>query len=161
VTFLIGIAPTLLLIWCCMRFFRAPGGASVWTDLQRGIGWQALWVFPALLGQVVYGVARYGFDLLAFPATLVFGWWVLLGGASVQAVFEETAKSLTGHRRDTMVDNGNYHIALTATQAILVGLFVAWRLRKSRLGRDPLAVLAGLAVLVNAALGITWPWWGT
>jgi len=167
--FVLALLPTLLLAWCAASLFRSRGSKRPWSAVQCALGWQSLWVLPALAGHVVLVVVRHGFNLLEIPFALVFGWWVLLGGASVQAVFEETAKDLTGHRRDTLLDNAHVYLAFTAVQALALGLLLAPRLRAHRargtgagaLVRDPVLLLAGLAVLANAALGIAWPWWGS
>ena len=156
-----GLVPALPLAWCVLRFLRPGTRASLWARVQRGVGWQTVCVAPVLAVHVALLVVHHGFEWLGALAALFFGPWVLLGGASVQAVFEANVKDLTGHRRDTMMDNVHVYLGLTAFQALLLALIVALRTRSDRGLRDPLVWAVGLAVAANAALGITWPWWGT
>lgn len=87
-------------------------------------------------------------------------WLVLCGGWSVQSLFEGTAESLTGHRRDTLMDNWHVYAALTALQMLTLAGFVAWRWRSA--GRNELLPWAVFVLAVaNGIAGMAWPWWGT
>ena len=110
--------------------------------VQRAVGWQVLCVAPVLAVHVVLLVVHQGVGMYGSLAAIVIGSWVLLGGASVQLLFEATAKELTGHRRDTMMDNAHVYLALTAVQVLLLALVVAQRMHSGRGLRDPIVAAA-------------------
>jgi hypothetical protein len=146
--------------WASFRALR-PGRAG---PFFRGIGWTALCALPAAIGQVVaWALARAGDlgDVVAGVGYLGLPWAVVLGGWSVQRVFEATARAVSGHRQSTMLDNLEYYLALTAVQTLVLAAFVAWRLRRRPTLLDPVVLLVGALVLGNAIAGARWPWWGT
>lgn len=86
---------------------------------------------------------------------------VLTAGASVIRIFERTVRAVCGDRPDTMLSNAWWFLLLGAAQASLIAIAIAWRRRRAGTWREP-ATLGILAmVLLNAALGIPWPWWGS
>lgn len=162
ILFALGLVPCLPLIWCAWRFLRRPRAERFAGRLGQGVGLLALWTWVAVVAQCLYLVAKHA-SISAFDgiAATTFSWWVLLGGASVQAVFEETAKRVTGHRRDTLLDNWHYYAALTAAQTIALAVILAWRWTRPRGRFDPVVAIPVVLVVGNALAGITWPWWGT
>lgn len=123
------------------------------------LGWLALWILPAIVVQGVWLMGHYSASAISALAAVPASAWVLLGGGSVIAVFEATVYDLTGHRQFTMLDNMHVFLALTALQC---APFVAILARRSvSRWRDPVALAIGAAFLVNALLGVRWPWWGT
>ena len=126
---------------------------------DSALGWLALWILPAVVVQCVWLVIHYSATtisaLMAAPASA----WVLLGGRSVIAVFEATVYDLTGHRQSTMGDNIHVFLALTALLCAPFVVILARRTVSRR--RDPVALAIWAALLVNALLGVRWPWWGT
>ena len=75
------------------------------------------------------------------------------------ALFEATARAVTGHRSSTMFDNVHWYLALTALQtAILVALLLR---RRRPFHRDRFALGIGVACLCNGLIAAPWPWWGT
>ncbi|HEX6885621.1 MAG TPA: hypothetical protein VF530_19770 [Planctomycetota bacterium] len=160
--FVLALLPALGLGLCAWRLLRRPRAASFAGRLVQSIGvvalaglggalYQALFLAMAVMGM---GISR------VFLGTLPLSWWILTGGWTVQQVFEATVEDVTGHRRDTFLDNGHYYLALTAVQTLLVAALVARRERGSFRG-DPLAWLVFLLALANALAGVPWPWWGT
>lgn len=160
--FVLGLVPCVPLIWCTWRFVRRLRAPRFAGRLAQAVGLLALWTWVAVLAQSVYlVVTQSSISVLDALATTTFAWWVLLGGASVQTLFEETAKDVTGHRQSTMIDNWHYYMALTAVQTVLLASFVAWRWKKPRERFDPLVAALVVLVVGNALAGVTWPWWGT
>jgi len=164
--FLFGLVPCLPLLWCAWRYLRRERAEAFGGRWTQAVGLLGLWTLVASVAQLVAASLDWiwkstSFDLGNAPGMLVFSWWVLLGGWSVQTVFEETAKDLTGHRRDTMMDNAHYYLALTAVQTLVLALVVAWRWRQPRERSDPLVATVCLLVLTNALAGIAFPYWGT
>ncbi|MFN0243022.1 MAG: hypothetical protein ACKVWV_09045 [Planctomycetota bacterium] len=158
----LGLVPCVPLIWCTWRFVRRPRAPRFVGRLGQAVGLLALWTWVAVVAQLVYLVVKQSsLSVLDALATTTFSWWVLLGGASVQAVFEETAKDVTGHRQWTMIDNWHYYVALTAVQTLVLAAILAWRWKKPRKRFDPAVVAVVVLVVGNALAGITWPWWGT
>jgi len=162
---LVYLLPAAFAVWSIVRLFRdrdrEPGSVVQW---QRGFGWIALCTAPFAPLQILrsmLGMARYSFDapeaLLAWPAS----WYVLFGGRTVVAVFEANVEAWTGHRRDTMLDNAWVFLALTGVQVLVLSLIVLWRFRAGRTLRDPVVLAVGAFAAVNAALAMTWPWFGT
>jgi hypothetical protein len=147
-------APSLLLGYAMVASTRSRWAAA--------LVWLTLWTLPALAYQSVWWLsddspysATLPSVLFAAPVSL----WVLMGGRSVVEIFEATARSLTGHRSSTMLDNVFVFIALTAIQCAVL---VAWLMRRDQTRRrDPVALAIGAAVLINALLATHWPWWGT
>ena len=142
---------------------RERSGWPVWV--ARGAGFQALCAAPGILVQAWWlflsGRSAYSVDAGEFLLMIPGSWWVLIGGYSVQARFEDTAKELTGHRQATMMDNWHYYYGLVLLQTLLLCLVIAWRLRKGSGFRDPVIVAVGVFSFLNAWLGHTWPWWGS
>ena len=87
-------------------------------------------------------------------------WWVLLGGASVQYVFEATVRDVFGSRQSTM-SHPQWYLLLAAAQVAVLAFVVAMRLRRRARWTDPVVLVVGALVLLNAILGADWPWWGT
>lgn len=145
-------------------FFRGRGGTGLFGNWIRTAGWLSLWTLPAGLAQLIFLAA--GFTSTTFAvgdlfAMLPWSWPVLLGGVSVQMVFEETAKALSGHRQSTLIDNLGLYLFLTWLQLAVLALFCALARDETRRHRDRVSLTLGVAMLINALLGITWPWWGT
>ena len=154
-----------LLLFAVPLFWLVPLAWAVWQlrteqrarsplgrALVMGAGWQALWVAPAWLWQALSidgGALTKLFFLVSWP--------VHCGGKTVTLYFEATV----GDRQSTMLDHAYYFGGLTALQMLVFALVFALRYRScGRLGDPVLIVLGGLALL-NAALNITWPWWGS
>ncbi len=153
--------PQVVLAWF---FVRARGGPRWIGEWLRSAGWLVLWVLPAVVAQAVFngaGMSSSSFAIADLFAMLPWSWSVLLGGATVQAVFEETAKALSGHRQSTMMDNFPWYLALTWVQLALVSLFCALRRPKAKSFADRVSITFGMLVLINALCGIAWPWWGS
>ncbi len=153
--------PQAILVWFYVRNWGGPRLRGNWA---RTAGWLSLWVLPAILAQALFNGA--GHSSTSFGAGDIFmmlpwGWPVLQGGFSVQQVFEETAKAVSGHRQSTLMDNLGYYLVLTYAQLALVSLFVALQCPKGPSVRDRVPLTCGLLVLANALCGIAWPWWGT
>jgi len=150
-------SPSLLLLYGV--FLRVRG-----RDRPRwalALGWLTLWILPALVVQSIWWLSSsspysgtWSAVLLAAPV----GLWVLLGGRSCVEVFEATARSLTGHRSSTMLDNVHVFLALTAIQCAVAVAILA---RRNKFQRDPLAYLIGAVFCVNALMAAQWPWWGS
>jgi Na+-transporting NADH:ubiquinone oxidoreductase subunit NqrE len=68
---------------------------------------------------------------------------------------------VSGHRRDTMMDNLGWYLLLTAAQTAVLAAVVAWRLRRRARLVDPVVLAVGAGVAVDAFAGTGWPWWGT
>jgi hypothetical protein len=136
----------------CGRFVQALGAlalAALVADLAQVTAAMGGWIWPEV-----------SFSPGTLALALPLSWLVACGGWSVQGVFELTAKAVTGHRRDTLMDNLPYFAGLTALQMGLVALVVALCWRRPR-WRDPAVVCAFALALANGLAGITWPWWGT
>jgi hypothetical protein len=160
--FALGLLPAVLLGTCLWRLLRRPRAASFAGRLAQATGLVALAGLVASLAQLAAAALEWivdGFSLV-FVATLPLAWWVLAGGWSVQQVFEETAKDVTGHRQSTFVDNWHYYLALTTLQTLVAAALVARR-QQGSFARDPLAWLVLALALANSLAGIAWPWWGT
>jgi hypothetical protein len=162
VLILLGLLPALVLGICAWRLLRRPRAPRFGGRLVQSAGLVALAGLVASLTQLAtFATGRHASDFSpALVGTLPLAWWILAGGWSVQQVFEETAKDVTGHRQSTFVDNWHYYLALTVVQTLLVALLVARRERGS-FTRDPLAWLVFALALANSLAGIPWPWWGT
>lgn len=150
----LAIPLALGLWWLLCRSATTTRGGR----FMRGLGWAALCALPA----VVVQFARGGQGNWQPEAILYapIAWWVLLGGASVQFVFESTVSTLFGSRQSTM-SHGEWYLVLAAVQTAAIACVVAARLRKGARCTDPVVVLLGALVLANALLGAEWPWWGT
>ena len=126
------------------------------------LGWLTLWTLPALAYQTAWWVwpgTKYSVDWWDALRASPIGLWVLMGGRSVIAIFEATARDITGHRSSTMIDNTHVFLAYTAIQcAILVAILVR---RKRPWRKDPVALAMGALFLLNGLLGSCWPWWGS
>ena len=163
ILFAIGMIPALPLCFCVWTWFQWKERKGLAGHLLPAVGWLSVWSFVAAIAQLIYHAVKttgQTFELEDLPAMLPFSWWVLLGGHSVQLVFEETAKAVTGHRQMTMIDNWPYYVVLTYAQTLVLAGLAAWRSR-GRSWSDPLLVLLGILVLANGALGLRWPWWGS
>lgn len=160
--FALGLVPCIPLSWCAWRYLRRARASSFVGRLAQAVGLLALWCWVAVIAQSVYlVVTQSSISVFDAMATTTFSWWVLLGGTSVQSIFEKTAKSLTGHRQSTMMDDWYYYAALTAVQTVALAAVVAWRWRGERKASDPVVVALVALVVGNALAGMTWPWWGT
>ena len=162
---LVAGIPCLALGACAWLYLRRPLAAGRAARFVQALGLLALASAAAALVQLVattlgWNFGRQTFTALGLAAMLPFSWLVLCGGWSVQTLFEETAEELTGHRRDTLMDNLPYYAALTAAQLALLAALIAWRWRRAP--KDD-ALARGLAALAcaNGIAGIAWPWWGT
>ena len=158
VRFVLGLLPGFVLALAAWRLLRRPPAESFAGRMLQCTGLVAL---AGLVASLVQLVVVFASDFSAvLLLTLPLAWWVLAGGWTVQQVFEETAKSVTGHRQSTFMDDGHYYLALMAVQTLLVAAIVAWRRRES-FARDPRAVFVLVLALANSLAGITWTWWGT
>jgi hypothetical protein len=131
----------------------ASGRPRLLASLLAGLGLQLLVVTPVALVQAIV--------LLDAPLVFPLGATVLLGGRSSVEIYEATVDEVHGDRRDTFVDAAGWFYVIAGAQALAVAAVLAWRQRKGRGRRDPAALGLLLLVLVNAALAIHWPWWGT
>jgi len=158
----LGLLPALVLALAAWRLLRRPPAPSFAGRLLQSTGLVALAGLLASLVQLAAAaLERILSDFSAMLVlTLPLAWWVLAGGWTVQQVFEQTAKSVTGHRQSTFVDNWHYYLALTVVQTLLVAIVVARRRRES-FARDPLAILVLVLAVANSLAGVPWPWWGT
>jgi hypothetical protein len=150
---------------CAWRYLRRPLASGSAGRFAQALGLLALASLAAAVVQFVasslgWNWERTSFHPLGLVAMLPISWFVLCGGWSVQGLFEETAKSLSGHRRDTMIDNWSYYAALTGVQLVLLAALVAWRWRHAP-KRDPLASSAAALAFANGLAGMAWPWWGS
>lgn len=128
----------------------------------RGFGWVALCAVPAVVVQYAKG-GSHGWSADTILAAILYAplaWWVLLGGASVQYVFEATVRDLFGSRQSTM-SHPQWYLMLAAAQVAVLAFAVATRLRRRAPWTDPVVLVVGALVLLNAILGADWPWWGT
>lgn len=163
---LLGLLPALGLGLCAWRLLRRPRAQSFGGRLVQAVGPVALAGLVASVAQLAAFAAGFVISDFSFllVGTLPLAWWILTGGWSVQQVFEETAKDVTGHRQSTFLDNWHYYLGLTVVQtlllALLLSLLVARRERGS-FAREPLAWLVFALALANSLAGIPWPWWGT
>jgi hypothetical protein len=161
--------PTLPLLFMALLFMAGLGWASFRAmrpgragPFLRAVGWVALCALPAAIGQGVVGAIERRADVgevVAGFGLLGFMWVVMLGGWSVQGLFEATASSI-GPRQVTMNPFG-WYLALTAVQTLVLAVVVAARLRRRSTLLDPVVLLVGALVLANAIAGTRWPWWGT
>ena len=130
------------------------------------MGWLAVWAWPTHIWQMateeqIGGRIMSMDDLWEWVIGFTLPWPVHLGGATVAAVFENTAKAVSGHRQSTLIDNLPWWLVLTGIQtAFIAWAFVArWRQRASL--RDPVLVALGALVLANSLVNAEWPWWGS
>lgn len=147
--------PLALGLWWlfCRRATTTRGGT-----FMRGLGWAVLCALPAVFVQFARGSQSHWQPGAILCAPIA--WWVLLGGASVQFVFEGTVSTLFGSRQSTM-SHGGWYLILAAVQTAAIACVVASRLRSGARWTDPVLILMGALVLGNALLGVAWPWWGT
>lgn len=136
---------------------NAPPAASpprrLLPRLLAGLGLQLLVVTPVALVQAIV--------LLEAPLVFPLGATVLVGGRSSVEMFEASVDAVHGDRRDTFVDASWWYYSIAGAQVLTVAALLAWRRRQRRLLRDPFALGVLLLVLLNAALAVRWPWWGT
>jgi hypothetical protein len=158
----LAFVPAAALALCLWRFLKFPRAASFRGRVVQSVGLVALAGLIASLAQLA--AAGLGWILSDFSPvlflTLPLAWSVLTGGWSVQQVFEETVKDVTGHRQSTLSDNAHYYLALALVQTLLVAVLLARR-KHGSFARDPWAWLVLAGALANSLAGITWPWWGT
>ncbi len=156
--------PSLGFLFCVVRFWTRRREPGRFARTSAALGWIATCSLPALLWQVSSGPLSGGgpgLRLRDLPHVLGIGWWVLTGGGTVAAVFERTAKAVSGHRQMTMIDNWPWFWTLLAGQlALLVALLVP-RLGPRFRWRDARLWGVGLIVAINAGLAVRWPWWGS
>lgn len=153
--------PQATLVWL---YVTRRGGEGLRGNWLRTSGWLSLWVLPAVFAQALFngaGLSSSTFDLGDLFLMLPWSWPVLLGGADVQIVFEETVLAFSGHRQSTLMDNLGYYMVLSWLQLALVSLCCAIGCRRRPSLREPVPLVCGLFLLVNALSGIAWPWWGT
>lgn len=161
---LLGWFAVLPFLGTAILRLRSRPNAGVVRRFAEACGRLSLWAIPAIAVQDVMWLASGGSvwsriedSLLAFPMQ----WWVLAGGASVQAFFEAYAREISGHRQSTMIDNWViYWSATLVWTSIWSGAYVALRGAAGRAAANGARALPWL-FLVNALLGVTWPWWGT
>ena len=161
--FLLGLLSCLPHFVFVFLFFKRSDTAGAW-NWARTVGWLCLWTLPAVVVQFAFhaaGRSTTTFDFGELFSMLPWSWSVLSGGFSVQALFEQTAKAVSGHRQSTMLDNWPYYMVLTWLQFSLVAAYCALMRDPVRRFRDRPAILSGVVLLINALLGITWPWWGS
>jgi len=142
-------------------FSRAQGLS--WR-LARAAGWCTACALPAILlqdGLVLFGGSATSFSLVDCAKALPFQIWVLPGGAVVQSIFEETAKAISGHRRDTLMDNWLLYHAYTVAWVLAWAALIQTRDAVKPAWKDPLRLVVAAILLVNALAGASWPWWGT
>lgn len=164
----IGIAlPVVMwapLLWCAAAL-RAPLPAERFGRRWRlGVGWLVLWVLPAIAAQLAwlrFGQSVYSMQGSDWIAIALWPSWVHLGGASAIELFEATAKSVSGHRQMTLMDNLPWFLLLVGVQTAVLASVFAWRFKSAQRLRDPLLIALGLAALANALCGVCWPWWGS
>lgn len=154
--------PSALLAVGAAAFWRAKRMDSVVLRFMGALGWIGLCTLPAVLVQALTLLAGGG-DL---PWTQVLqigllGWWVLAGGSSVIAVFEASAKAVSGHRESTMLDNWPWFWALLALQCALLIVLLWPALGRKFTWKHPRLRLTGAALLLNSLTAVSWPWWGT
>lgn len=146
--------PLGLGVW---HLFHPRRAATMGSRFLRGLGWVGLWVLPAVVAQFVRGPASWSPEALLYAP---LAWGVLLGGASVQHVFEASVTALFGSRQSTM-SHGEWYLLLAAVQTAALSFVVAVRQRHGAPWKDPIAFCVGGLALLNAILGVDWPWWGT
>lgn len=158
---LLYLLPLAFSVWCIVRLYSNQ--QQTWFyQAQRSFAWVICAALPVLFALPILGIMEHGFEDFGAWGFLLFGSWpVLVGGQSVIHIFEENVKDWTGHRQDTMFDNADVFFGLVAAQTLLLTLLVFWRFRKGKGWRDPFVLAVGLFVLVNAALGMHWEWYGT
>ena len=164
-TLLLYLLPSAFYCWClaCLLRNRKRSWFYQW---QRGLGWIALCVAPFPIWQALAGsISGTGFSSIGESLTqlaLVPGsWWILTGGETVIAIFEENVKDWTGHRRDTMFDNLHVFALLTIAQTLILSGIASLRFHKGKNWRDPILLGIGLFSAINAAMGMHWMWFGT
>lgn len=154
----------LVLGACVLLFLKRKNTTGGLRRFGDAVGWLALWAYPACIVQAVgasWVWPNHSIGASARWLSLYFPWPVHLGGWTVTSIFESTAKQVTGHRRDTLMDNLHYYLGLTLAQCVILALLLM------AMNRLPLTfkrmgwIAVGAFVLVNAHLNITWPWWGT
>lgn len=161
---LLGWCTVLPFLWAAILRLRARPNARAGRRFVEAFGALSLWTLPAVAAQDVMWLSdggsvwsRVGDTLLALPMQ----WWVLAGGASVQAFFEAFAREISGHRQSTMIDNWViYWTATLVWTSIWSGAYVGLRASAGRAAAIGVRALPWL-FLVNALLGVKWPWWGT
>ena len=161
---LLGLLLTLPLLVCIVLLWRTRPDGPLALRIARGLGLCTLCAAPAILVQdalLLSGATSTTFEPLVCLTALPFQVWVLLGGGVVQQVFEETAKSITGHRQATMMDNWYLYYAFTLAWALPWSALLAWRLRSVAGRRDLLVGFVAVVLLANAVAGTRWPWWGS
>ena len=152
--------PHAFLIWCVVRYFRNKK-PSLLYQWMRSIGWIGLCALPIVVVRFLPALFSDWDHLLESLAVSLGSWLVNLGGQSVIHIFEDNVKDWTGHRRDTMLDNADVFFTLTAVQVLILSAIVTTRFRLQKTWKDVLVLAVGVFVLVNAALGMNWMWYGT
>lgn len=125
----------------------------------QGIGWQALWVLPAVFLQAITfeSSSSVWLSLALLP---FFSWPVHCGGFTAAQVFETWVPD----RRDTLMSDFPTFAAITLLQmGILAWVFATrpYKRFRSEGPRDRRQVLIAVFVALNALVNIQWPWWGT
>lgn len=161
---LLGLVPALPLLVCIVLLWRKPAEGPLAMRLARGLGLCTLCAAPAILvqdGLLLFGGSSSSFSVVECLKVWPFQLWVLLGGGVVQQIFEEYAKSITGHRQSTMMDNWHLYYAFTLLWASPWSALLASRLRDHPWRKDRVVWVVAAILLINAVAGARWPWWGT
>lgn len=162
--FLLGLACALPFLACMALFLFSKRTEPAVLRFARAFGWAALCCTPAILAQDVMlagGFSSTSFNRSEYLLALPFQTWVLPGGYVVQEVFESNAKSISGHRQSTMMDNVPIYYTFTLLWLLPWAALVAARLRRGSLRKDPAVLVVAVLLLANSIAGIAWPWWGT
>lgn len=136
----------------------------------RGAGLVTLAVLPVAIVQPWFPHSTdFNLDTQLWMPLVVPG--IHAGGWTVTALFEPLAESgVFGHRQTTMLSNWPVFFALALVQTLVVGAAIGARLlardAKRRVGArlnrfDPFIIAVMVACTLNAALNITWHWWGS
>lgn len=162
--FLWGLLWALPLLACAALFLTSKRTEPALLRFARGFGWTVLCCLPAILVQdvlLVGGFTSTTFHLEEIFLGLPFQTWVLPGGHVVQHVFESSAKSISGHRQATMMDNVPIYYTFTLLWLLPWAALIAARLRRGPLRKDWVALPVAILLLANAIAGSSWPWWGS
>ncbi|HUR28634.1 MAG TPA: hypothetical protein VM509_10635 [Planctomycetota bacterium] len=158
----LGVVTALPFLVCIALFLWKVGGSHL--RFARAVGACALFAAPAVFVQdvmLVGGWLQTRFDLSEFLTTWPFQQWVLLGGGIVQHVFEASAKTISGHRQSTMIDNWWIDYGFTLAWVLPWSALLAARMREHVWRSDRVVWLVAVVLLGNAVAGASWPWWGT
>jgi hypothetical protein len=154
--------PSALFAVGAAAFWRAKRLDSMVLRFMGALGWIGLCTLPAVLVQALTFDAGGGDQAWSQMLPIVLlGWWVLAGGSSVIAVFEASAKAISGHRQSTMLDNWPWFWALLALQCAVLIVLLWPALGRKFTWKHPRLWLTAAALLLNSLTAVSWPWWGT